>query len=109
LNKQDANDCLKNISINVDDKTLLAIVGTVGSGKSSLLMALLGEMPCVKGLVNVNGSIFYASQEPWIFSATIRQNILFGKDYNEKKFKQIVEVCCLKDASIQEKMCMNFG
>jgi ATP-binding cassette subfamily C (CFTR/MRP) protein 4 len=62
-------------------------------------MALLGEMPKTSGDIDMNGRVFYVSQEPWIFSATIRQNILFGKDYNEKKFKQIVEVCCLKDVN----------
>ncbi len=90
---------LKNISFDVENEGLLAVVGPVGSGKSSLFMAILGEMANIKGDVSVNGKIFYVSQEPWIFSATVRQNILFGKDYNEKKFKRIVEACSLKDVS----------
>jgi ABC-type multidrug transport system fused ATPase/permease subunit len=76
----------------------LAVVGHVGSGKSSLLMALLGEMPNIHGNVTMNGmSVFYVSQESWIFSATVKQNILFGKPYDKDKFSQIVKICALKD------------
>ena len=81
----------------VNQNELLAIVGHVGSGKSSLLMALLNEMPNIKGNVSMNGSVFYVSQEPWIFSATIRQNILFGKPYDKEKFNEIIKLCALKE------------
>ncbi len=54
---------MKNISFNVEQNKLLAIVGTVGSGKTSLLMALLNEMPVIKGNLKVNGRVFYVSQE----------------------------------------------
>jgi ATP-binding cassette subfamily C (CFTR/MRP) protein 4 len=73
------------------------VIGTVGAGKSSLLMALLNELPNIKGDLQMNGSVFYVSQEPWIFSSTVKQNILFGKEYDEEKFNQIIEVCALKD------------
>lgn len=74
---------------------LLMIVGRVGSGKSSILMALLGELPIVSGHLVLTGTISYASQEAWIFSATLRDNILFGKEYNEKKFEEVLRVCAL--------------
>ena len=93
-----AEECyLKNISFKVKPAELLAIVGQVGSGKSSLLMALLGEMPNIKGDIKLNGTVFYVSQEPWIFSATIKQNIIFGKPYEKEKFNEIVKICALTE------------
>jgi ATP-binding cassette subfamily C (CFTR/MRP) protein 4 len=88
---------LKNISFEVKPGQLVGVIGAVGSGKSSLLLALLGEMPSIKGESGINGKIFYVSQEPWIFSATIRQNILFGKKFDRKKFEKIIDVCALRD------------
>jgi ABC-type multidrug transport system fused ATPase/permease subunit len=64
--------------------------------KSSLLMALLEELGKTSGSLEIKGSVFYVSQEPWIFTGTIRQNILFGKTYNKEKFEKIVQVCCLE-------------
>ncbi len=89
---------MQNFSFEVKSGELLGVVGPVGSGKSSLLMALLGEMPIIKsGKVQVNGSVFYVSQEPWIFSATIKENILFGKEYEANKFDKIVDACSLTE------------
>jgi ATP-binding cassette, subfamily C (CFTR/MRP), member 4 len=93
--------CLKNINLKGESNDLIIIVGKVGSGKTSLLMGLLGEIPFAQGNVQVKGSVFYVSQEPWIFSASVKQNILFGKDYDKKKFKRVLEVCCL-DNDIQQ-------
>ncbi len=59
-------------------------------------MALLGEMPYIQGTADMCGSVFYASQEAWIFSATIKQNIIFGKAYDKKKFRDIIETCSLE-------------
>jgi ATP-binding cassette subfamily C (CFTR/MRP) protein 4 len=87
---------LENITFELKQNELLGVVGPVGSGKSSLLMALLGEIPNIKdGAIDMNGSVFYVSQEPWVFSATIKENILFGKEYNKAKFDKIVDVCSL--------------
>jgi ATP-binding cassette subfamily C (CFTR/MRP) protein 4 len=60
------------------------------------LHGILGELEKFEGSVSVNGKVFYVSQEPWIFPASIKQNILFGNEYNEEKFKEIVEVCSLR-------------
>ena len=79
------------------ENELLAIVGPVGSGKSSLLMALLGEMGLIEGDIKLNGNVFYVTQEPWIFSSTIKQNILFGKEYSKEKFNKIIKICALKE------------
>ena len=91
---------MENITFEVSENELLSIVGSVGSGKSSLLMALLGEMPSIIGNIKLNGKVFYVAQEPWIFPSTIKQNILFGKEYSKEKFNKIIEICSLKDARI---------
>ena len=59
-------------------------------------MAMLEELEVVSGNVGIKGSVFYVSQEPWVFTASIKQNILFGKPYDEKKFNEVISVCCLK-------------
>ena len=81
---------------------LLAVVGHVGAGKSSLLQCLLGALKPLTGSVEMEGKISYASQEAWIFSATLRENILFGKQYDQEKYSAVVEACALdKVASIR--------
>ncbi len=95
--KLDKDYFLKNISFTLKSNDLLNIVGPVGAGKSSLLLALLGELPNLKGNLNMSGSVFYVTQEPWIFSASVRQNILFGKEYDKNKFNEIVKICALKE------------
>jgi ABC-type transport system involved in cytochrome bd biosynthesis fused ATPase/permease subunit len=95
--KEEASFQLRDISFDVKPGELTAIVGQVGCGKSSILMALLGEMPKTSGGVVMNGRVFYVAQEPWIFSATIKQNILFGKPYDKIKFNEIISVCALKE------------
>jgi ATP-binding cassette subfamily C (CFTR/MRP) protein 4 len=62
-------------------------------------MALLEELEKTKGHLEVQGSVFYVPQEPWIFTASLRQNILFGKPYNKEKFDKIIKVCCLEEVS----------
>ncbi len=89
---------LQDITFEVNPKELVGVIGPVGSGKSSLLMALLGEMPnMTKDSIDINGSVFYVSQEPWIFSATIKENILFGKAYVKDKFDDIISACSLTE------------
>ncbi|XP_033099970.1 multidrug resistance-associated protein 4-like [Anneissia japonica] len=87
---------LKNINFKVKSGELLAVVGPVGCGKTSLLMAILGEVPYMTGKVNLSGRLAYASQLPWVLSGTIRDNILFGKPYNKQQFEHVIEACALK-------------
>ena len=65
------------------------------------MLALLDELDIVKGKVEMNGKVFYVSQEPWIFNASIKQNILFGVPYDETKFKEIVRVACLEQVGLR--------
>ena len=74
---------------------LLAVVGRVGAGKSSLLQCLLGELKLLDGSIEMKGRVSYASQEAWIFSATLRENILFGKPYDQEKYNTVLEACAL--------------
>lgn len=75
---------------------LSAIIGRVGSGKSSLVSALLNETVLAKGSsVTVNGRVAYAAQVPWILNQTVRDNILFGRPYDEKRYQRVLQVCQL--------------
>ncbi|PVD36248.1 hypothetical protein C0Q70_03226 [Pomacea canaliculata] len=86
---------LKNICIEIPQGSLVGLVGTVGSGKSSLLSAFLGEMHRVEGKVCIKGSIAYVPQQPWIQHDTVRGNILFGKDMNQEIFDRSIIACAL--------------
>ncbi|KAK7893415.1 hypothetical protein WMY93_022567 [Mugilogobius chulae] len=87
---------LQNVSITVKPQQLLAVIGPVGAGKSSLLSAILGELPRDSGLLTVRGQLTYASQMPWVFPGTIRSNILFGKELNPQKYERVIKACALK-------------
>lgn len=69
---------LDNLNVEVKKGQLIGIIGSVGSGKSSLLQAILSELPWESGNHIVNGKMSYTCQEPWVFSASVKQNILFG-------------------------------
>lgn len=86
---------LTGINFTVEPGELLVIVGRVGSGKSSILMSIMGELPIVSGNLTLYGRIAYASQEPWIFAGTVEENILFGAEYDEKRFNEVIQVCAL--------------
>uniref|UniRef100_A0A4Y0ASP1 ABC-type glutathione-S-conjugate transporter n=1 Tax=Anopheles funestus TaxID=62324 RepID=A0A4Y0ASP1_ANOFN len=87
---------LKNINVRVEKNQIVAVVGTVGSGKSSLLSAFLGEMDKVSGRVNTLGRIAYVSQQAWIQNATLKDNILFGKPMDQRRYNRVIEACALK-------------
>nr|XP_058898292.1 ATP-binding cassette sub-family C member 4 isoform X4 [Kogia breviceps] len=87
---------LQGLSFTVRPGELLAVVGPVGAGKSSLLSAVLRELPPSQGLVRVHGRIAYVSQQPWVFSGTVRSNILFGKKYEKERYEKVIKACALK-------------
>eukprot|EP00904_Undaria_pinnatifida_P007302 jgi/Undpi1/3701/HiC_scaffold_16.g07071.m1 len=75
---------------------LVAVVGQVGSGKSSLVSALLGEMTKVEGRVSVDGSVAYVAQTAWIINATLKDNVLMGRALDEERYQKVLEVCDMK-------------
>ena len=87
---------LKDINLTIKKGQLVAVVGQVGSGKSSLISALLGDMEKLSGRVNTNGRIALVPQQAWIQNSTLRNNILFGKTYDEATYNKVIESCALK-------------
>nr|NP_995692.1 Multidrug-Resistance like protein 1, isoform J [Drosophila melanogaster]AAS64693.1 Multidrug-Resistance like protein 1, isoform J [Drosophila melanogaster] len=87
---------LRNINIEVKKGSLVALVGTVGSGKSSVVQAFLGEMEKLAGVVNTVGKLAYVPQQAWIQNATVRDNILFGQTYDRKRYNKVIDACALR-------------
>nr|XP_023015460.1 probable multidrug resistance-associated protein lethal(2)03659 [Leptinotarsa decemlineata] len=94
-NKESTEDTLSNITFSITSSKLLAIVGPVGSGKSSILNLILKELPVKSGKLKILGKISYASQDPWLFAASVRQNILFGEEFDQERYERVVDVCAL--------------
>uniref|UniRef100_A0A2C9M9V2 ABC-type glutathione-S-conjugate transporter n=1 Tax=Biomphalaria glabrata TaxID=6526 RepID=A0A2C9M9V2_BIOGL len=86
---------LKSINLEVTPGELIAVVGSVGCGKSSLLAAMLGEMHTLKGYINLNSSVAYVPQQAWIQNNTLKENILFGKQFDREYFQEVVTACDL--------------
>nr|XP_043637374.1 ABC transporter C family member 14-like [Erigeron canadensis]XP_043637375.1 ABC transporter C family member 14-like [Erigeron canadensis] len=96
-------DLIKNLNFEIKKGELAAIVGTVGSGKSSLLASIIGEMNKISGKVKVSGSTAYVAQTAWIQNSTIQENILFGSPMDRHKYKNVIRTCCLeKDLEMME-------
>lgn len=91
-----SDNTLSNITLTVTPGKLVAVIGPVGSGKSSLLHVILRELPLLKGSLEVCGNISYASQEPWLFAGSVRQNILFGLSMDRSRYKKTVHICSLE-------------
>ncbi|KAL8492102.1 hypothetical protein ACS0TY_023647 [Phlomoides rotata] len=92
---------LKEINFRVSHGMKVAICGTVGSGKSSLVSCILGEMPKICGVIRVGGTKAYVGQSPWIQSGKIEENILFGKEMDRQRYNHVLEACSLnKDLEI---------
>ncbi|MCD7466755.1 Canalicular multispecific organic anion transporter 2 [Datura stramonium] len=87
---------LKDVNLRVLNGMRVAVCGTVGSGKSSLLSSILGEMPKLSGTIKLGGTKAYVAQSPWIQSGKIEENILFGKEMQREKYDKVLEVCSLK-------------
>ena len=88
---------LQDIAFSTAPQSLTVITGPVGSGKSTLLSAIAGEIGEVSGTITFQGSFVYLPQTPWIFSGTIRENILFGQPYDQAKYTRVIEACALTE------------
>ncbi|KAL5288615.1 ABCC4.2 family protein [Megaselia abdita] len=86
---------LKELNIRITENQIVGVIGEVGSGKSTFLDTLLGEVPIVNGKLAINGKISYASQQPWVFEGTIRDNIVFTSEYDSVKYAEVVKACAL--------------
>ncbi|KAL0096556.1 multi drug resistance-associated protein MRP [Phycomyces blakesleeanus] len=87
---------LKNIDLQVKKGHVTAVVGRVGSGKSSLISALLGDTVKVNGTVTLRGSVAYVPQQPWVMNATLRDNIVFGHRWDGEFYERVIDACSLK-------------
>ncbi|KAJ1813108.1 hypothetical protein LPJ60_006410, partial [Coemansia sp. RSA 2675] len=83
------------IALQIKAGDFVTVVGRVGSGKSSFLSAICGEMPLTGGRGCVYGRIGYVQQKPWIMNGTFRENVLMGADFDEAYFWQVVDACAL--------------
>uniref|UniRef100_A0A8C7QBL0 Cystic fibrosis transmembrane conductance regulator n=1 Tax=Oncorhynchus mykiss TaxID=8022 RepID=A0A8C7QBL0_ONCMY len=88
---------LKNISLYLEKGQMLAVAGSTGSGKSSLLMMILGELVPSEGKIKHSGRISFSPQTSWIMPGTIRDNILFGLTYDEFRYTSVIKACQLEE------------
>ncbi|OEL20416.1 ABC transporter C family member 4 [Dichanthelium oligosanthes] len=103
--EQEMETVLKGINVEVRRGKLTAVVGMVGSGKSSLLSCVMGEMHKLSGKVSICGSTAFVAQTAWIQNGTIQENILFGTPMHPDKYSEVIRACCLeKDIEM-----MDFG
>uniref|UniRef100_A0AAG5CQF6 Uncharacterized protein n=1 Tax=Anopheles atroparvus TaxID=41427 RepID=A0AAG5CQF6_ANOAO len=87
---------IRNVTLTVEKANPCVIVGSVGSGKSTMLQVILGELELDEGRLEINGNVSYAPQEPWLFEGTVKNNIVFTEDYQEKRYREVVKVCALE-------------
>ncbi|XP_018326344.1 probable multidrug resistance-associated protein lethal(2)03659 isoform X3 [Agrilus planipennis] len=87
--------CINDLTANIVPGQLTAVIGPIGAGKSALLNTILGELIPSFGDIKVNGIVSYASQEAWLFSGSVRANILFGEYFDRIRYREVVTVCTL--------------
>ncbi|KAF3359841.1 hypothetical protein VdG1_05050 [Verticillium dahliae VDG1] len=87
---------LENISVAISSQELVAVVGSVGCGKSSLLSALANDMRLVQGTMKFNSNVAYCPQSAWLQNATIRENILFGRSFDKELYSRVTHACALE-------------
>jgi len=91
-------ETLSNLTTTLSGNKVVVVAGPCGSGKSSLLNLLLGELPIHgPGKCNIQGRLSYAPQEAWVFAGSVRQNILFGRPFDQKKYEEAVTAAALLD------------
>ena len=96
--KIDSNKCpVKSIYLEANEEHFAIITGPVGSGKSTLLSVITGEIPVTEGNIQCCGGIAYVPQIPWVFSGTLRENILFGRPFDFEKYIRTIKACALDD------------
>ena len=95
LDDRDQPFALRGVDLTIPRGSFTCIVGRVGSGKSSLLQGLIGEMKRLEGEVVFGGTTSYFAQQPWIVNASVRENILFGRELDEPRLAAVIDACAL--------------
>ena len=96
LVKDESVQVLFDVNLDIHRGALIGVAGAVGSGKSSLIAGIMGELSKLGGEVKVRGRLALVPQQAWIYSGTVRENILFGSKYDEEVFEKVVESAALK-------------
>ncbi|XP_046989232.1 ATP-binding cassette sub-family C member 4-like isoform X1 [Schistocerca americana] len=91
-----SDNTLDAVDLRVRRGQLVGVAGPVGAGKSSLLQAILGELMVSEGKCKAYGKLSYACQDPWVFAATVRQNILFGLPFDRWRYREVIRACALQ-------------
>ena len=91
------NPILHGVELHAASTSLTVITGPVGSGKSTLLSAIAGEVSQTSGTISYQSSLVYLPQMPWVFSGTVRENILFGESYDQERYTRVIEACALTE------------
>ena len=94
---KESDPVLENLNFKFEPRKFYGITGKIGTGKTSLLRAFIQQMPFIKGRIFISGSFSYAEQEPVIFSESIRANVIFGAEFEEKRYWTALKKSCLID------------
>ncbi|XP_037285276.2 ATP-binding cassette sub-family C member 4 isoform X2 [Rhipicephalus microplus] len=94
--KESSEPTLRNITATVKPGELLVVIGPVGCGKTSLLMAILGELRLSAGSAKALGRIAYASQEPWMFTGSLRNNVVFDSTYDRERYRKVIHAAAME-------------
>jgi ABC-type multidrug transport system fused ATPase/permease subunit len=97
INSTPVTGCLHDINLTITEGEMVFIVGPVGCGKSSLLSSIMGECFLTGGKMQVFGRKAYVSHNPWFQNTSIRENIIFGKPFNQSRYEDTLEACMLVD------------
>ncbi|GMS94758.1 hypothetical protein PENTCL1PPCAC_16931 [Pristionchus entomophagus] len=95
IGAEDTKPTIKSIRLSVPRGSLVAVVETVGSGKSSFLSAMLGELTRQKGEINVTGRLAYVPQQAWIQNISVRDNITFGRAFDRQWYERVISACAI--------------
>ena len=95
-NENNDSIILDGVTIDFPENSLVFLIGPVGSGKSSLLMTMIGELPLSGGKLSLDGVLSYSPQTPWVFSGSVKENILFGRPLDQNRYDAVLEACDLR-------------
>ncbi|XP_070538074.1 ATP-binding cassette sub-family C member 5-like [Ptychodera flava] len=87
---------LHDINFELPKGGLIGVCGGVGSGKTSLVSAIINQLECISGSLAIDGKFALATQQAWILNGTVKNNILFDTPYDKKRYQTALEACCLK-------------